>query len=46
MLNPMLDLDKHEPQVVAEDRETDDKTVPASFAARILAENRSVMLAP
>ncbi len=43
-LNAALDLDKHEAQVVAEDREPEDKTVPAGFATRILAENRSAAI--
>lgn len=45
-LNSALDLDKHEAQVVPEDREPEDKAVPAGFAARILAENRSNAMAP
>jgi N12 class adenine-specific DNA methylase len=45
-LNAALDLDKHEAQVVAEDREPEDKTVPASFAARIRAEDRATAMAP
>ena len=40
-LNAALDLDKHEAQVVAEDRDTDEKAVPAGFAARIQAEGRT-----
>jgi hypothetical protein len=42
-LNAALDLDKHETQVVAEDRDTDEKAVPAGFAARIQAEGRTGM---
>jgi hypothetical protein len=45
-LNAMLDLDKHDARVVAEEREPEDKTVPASFAARILAEDRSAAMTP
>jgi hypothetical protein len=35
-----LDLDKHEAQVVAEQREPEAKTAPAGFAARVRAEDR------
>ena len=42
-LNAALDLDKHEAQVVAEERDTEEKTVPAGFAARIRAESRAEM---
>jgi hypothetical protein len=42
-LNAALDLDKHEAQVVAEDRDTEEKAVPAGFAARIQAEGRAEM---
>jgi hypothetical protein len=48
-LNAALDLDKHEAQVVAEDREPEEKavtTVPVGFAARIRAEDRSAAMAP
>jgi CheY-like chemotaxis protein len=40
-LNAALDLDKHEAQVVAEEREPEEKAVPASFAARVRAESRA-----
>jgi hypothetical protein len=39
-LNAALDLDKHEAQVVPEDREPEEKIVPTGFASRIRAENR------
>jgi hypothetical protein len=45
-LNAALDLDKHEAQVVAEDRDTEEKIVPAGFAACIQAENRVPAMAP
>ena len=45
-LNACLDLDKHEAQVVDEPREPEEKAVPASFAARILAENRAAAMVP
>jgi hypothetical protein len=45
-LNAMLDLDKHEPQVVAEAREPEEKMAPVGFAARIRAEDRAAALAP
>jgi hypothetical protein len=45
-LNAMLDLDKHEAQVVAEDREPEEKMIPVGFAARIRAEDRAAALAP
>jgi len=44
-LNAALDLDKHEAQVVAEDREYE-KAVPASFAAKVMGENRRTEMAP
>jgi hypothetical protein len=34
-LNAALDLDKHEAQVLADDREPEEKNVPAGFAARV-----------
>jgi hypothetical protein len=40
-LNAALDLDKHDAQVVAEEREPEENIVPASFAARIRAEDRA-----
>lgn len=40
-LNAALDLDKHAAQVVAEDREPEEKAVPVGFAARIRAEDRA-----
>jgi N12 class adenine-specific DNA methylase len=40
-LNAALDLDKHDTQVVGETPETAAKSVDPSFAARILAEERS-----
>jgi hypothetical protein len=43
-LNAALDLDKHETQTVAEPQ--DEKAVPASFAARVMAENRAAEMAP
>jgi hypothetical protein len=45
-LNASLDLDKHEAQVVDEPGEPEEKAVPASFAARVLAENRASVMAP
>jgi hypothetical protein len=42
-LNAAFDLDKHEAQAVAEEPE---KAVPASFAARVMAENRAAEMAP
>ncbi len=45
-LNAALDLDKHEAQVVAEDREPENKAVPAGFAARVRAEVRDAAMAP
>jgi N12 class adenine-specific DNA methylase len=39
-LNAALDLDKHETQIVPEEREGQEKLVPAGFAARIRADNR------
>jgi hypothetical protein len=39
-LNAVLDLDKHEAQIVAEEPE-----VPASFAARVMAEDRGAAAA-
>jgi|ERR1035441_4132107 hypothetical protein len=45
-LNAALDLDKHEAQVVAEDRDPEEKTAPAGFAARIQAENRVPAMVP
>jgi N12 class adenine-specific DNA methylase len=42
-LNASLDLDKHEMQAVAEEP---DKEVPASFAARVMAENRAAEMTP
>ena len=44
-LNAALDLDKHEAQVVAETPETPERTVPASFAARIQAGERGAAIA-
>jgi hypothetical protein len=44
-LNAALDLDKHEAQVVPEDCEPEEKTVPTSFAARVMAENRPAAMA-
>ena len=43
-LNAALDLDKHDAQVVAEVPEGE-KTVPASFAAKVMAENRAAEMA-
>jgi hypothetical protein len=43
-LNAALDLDKHDSQTVAEPE--GEKTVPASFAARVMAENRAAEMAP
>jgi len=43
-LNAMLDLDKHEQQTVAET--AGEKAVPASFAARIMAENLAAEMTP
>jgi hypothetical protein len=40
-LNAALDLDKHEAQAAAEARESEEKTIPASFAARIHAKDRA-----
>jgi hypothetical protein len=45
-LNACLDLDKHDAQIVDEPREPEEKAVPASFAARVRAEDRSAALAP
>ena len=45
-LNASLDLDKHDTQVVAEPREPEEKTAPASFAARVRAEDRAAAMAP
>ena len=45
-LNAALDLDKHESQIVAEDREPEEKTVPPSFAARIGSKDRAGAMAP
>jgi hypothetical protein len=45
-LNACLDLDKHDAQIAEEPREPEKKTVPASFAARVRAEDRSAALAP
>ena len=46
-LNACLDLDKHDAQIVEEPREpAEEKTVPATFAARIRAEGRGVAMAP
>jgi hypothetical protein len=42
-LNAALDLDKHEAQVVPEEREPEEKSAPAGFAARIRAEDRAAM---
>jgi hypothetical protein len=42
-LNASLDLDKHDAQVVTEEPE---KAVPASFAARVLAQDRAGAMAP
>ncbi len=42
-LNAALDLDKHGCLVVAEHREPEERIVPASFAARIRAEDRAAM---
>jgi N12 class adenine-specific DNA methylase len=42
-LNAALDLDKHEAQAVAEDRESEEKSIPASFAARIRPEDPPAM---
>ena len=42
-LNAALDLDKHAAQVVAEDREPEEKMAPAGFAARVHAEDRAAM---
>jgi hypothetical protein len=42
-LNAALDLDKHEAQAVAEDRESEDKSIPASFAARIKPQDPPAM---
>jgi hypothetical protein len=44
-LNASLDLGKHETQVVPEEREPNEKIVPASFVARIRAESRPVEMA-
>ena len=40
-LNAALDLDKHEAQVVAEEREPEEKVITGNFAARIRVEDRS-----
>jgi hypothetical protein len=45
-LNAPLDLDKHDAQVVAETAEAPEKAVPASFAARVVAEERASAMAP
>jgi N12 class adenine-specific DNA methylase len=45
-LNAALDLDKHEAQVVAEEREPEGKAAPASFAARIQAHDRAAAMVP
>jgi hypothetical protein len=43
-LNAALDLDKHEAQTVAEPE--GEKVVPASFAAKVMAESRAAEMAP
>jgi hypothetical protein len=45
-LNASLDLDKHGSKVVDEPLEAEDKTVPASFAARVRAQDRDTAMAP
>jgi N12 class adenine-specific DNA methylase len=45
-LNATLDLDKHEAQVMADDREPDEKNVPGSFAARVSGGDRDVGMTP
>jgi hypothetical protein len=45
-LNASLDLDKHGSKVVDEPLEAEDKTVPASFAARVRAQDRDAAMAP
>jgi N12 class adenine-specific DNA methylase len=45
-LNAVLDLDKHDTQVVAETNDSEEKAVPASFAAKVMAENRATEMAP
>ena len=44
-LNAALDLDKHDEQTAADSPEGE-KAVPASFAARAMAENRAAEMAP
>jgi N12 class adenine-specific DNA methylase len=44
-LNAVLDLDKHDAQVVAEVPEGE-KAVPASFAAKVMAESGAAEMAP
>ncbi len=43
-LNKLLDLDKHDAQVVAEP--DGEKAAPASFAARVMAESHAAEMAP
>jgi IS66 C-terminal element len=43
--NASLDLDKHGSQVVDEPLEADEKVVPASFAARVRAQDRDTAMA-
>ncbi len=43
-LNAALDLDKHETQTVSEPE--GEKTAPAGFAAKVVAESRAVEMAP
>ena len=45
-LNASLDLDKHGSKVVDEPLKAEDKTVPASFAARVRAQDRDTAMAP
>jgi N12 class adenine-specific DNA methylase len=45
-LNAALDLDKHETQTVAEEREPEERNVPAGFAARVRGEDRAAAITP
>lgn len=45
-LNAALDLDKHEAQVMADDRESQEKNVPATLVARVSGEDRDAAMAP